>query len=284
MDDSTPPSMRIATLMPNLQPIERKVAQTIANDIEFAVEATADQIAAAVETSRTSVIRTAKALGYSGYQQLRVALTRELAARPAILSDSDASSARGQLEARCMSFVNSIPGLLSVLDTEALENSIEALARAKRVLIVASGLSGPLAHLTAQRLTGIGRPAVYDFDATGQKISASLLDPDSVCLVISGSGSTHDSLAAARGAAAAGATVIALTSFAHSPLAEIARGYALIVPTADGTFRSELTDTSRAALLLILEILCTLVGQARGEKTNAARRRVLSILESSIEG
>ena len=56
--------------MPSLQPIEQRVAQSILEDMDFVLHATADQLAAKVGTSRTSVIRTAQALGYDGYQQL----------------------------------------------------------------------------------------------------------------------------------------------------------------------------------------------------------------------
>lgn len=283
MDPNTPPTLRIATLRPNLQPIEQKIADAIVNDVDFAVEATADQIAALVETSRTSVIRTAKALGYSGYQQLRVALTRELATRPTLSSHNDTNSVRGRLESQFAQFATDIHSLTSLLNDEALEASVQALAEARRVLFIATGLSGPLAALATQRLVGIGRPAEFVFDPTSQKIAASLLDSESVCFVISGSGSTHDALAAARVAAAAGATVIALTSFAQSPLAEIAGNYSLVIPTSDGTFRSELEEPSRASLLLFLEALCSLVGDARGDITTESRNRVLSVLMKTIE-
>ena len=81
MTDSAPLSAHITTRMPSLQPIEQRVAQAILEDMDFVLHATADQLAAKVGTSRTSVIRTAKALGYDGYQQLRVALTQEIAQR-----------------------------------------------------------------------------------------------------------------------------------------------------------------------------------------------------------
>ena len=62
----TPPTMRIAMLAPSLQPTERRVAESIAADIESAIERTAQEVADIVGVGRASVIRTAQSLGYEG--------------------------------------------------------------------------------------------------------------------------------------------------------------------------------------------------------------------------
>ena len=152
---------------------------------------------------------------------------------------------------------------------------------AKRVLVIGNGLSAPLAHTMALRLTSIGRPAEFVGEAMGQHIAATQLDSDCVCLVVSGSGATTLTLNAATAADTAGATIIALTSFTSSPLAEHA-DYTLVIPSPDGTFRAELADASRVAFLLVLEALVTLV-DSRLEDSDA-RSTVLSVLQSAMDG
>lgn len=280
MTDTAPPSAHITTRMPSLQPIEQRVAQAILEDMDFVLHATADKLAAQVGTSRTSVIRTAKALGYDGYQQLRVALTQEIAQRPQPLPDSDSTHV-GRMSAEIAAFSNYLHGLTALLDEQELSSTVAALSGAKRVLVVGNGLSSPLAHTTALRLTSIGRPAEFVGEAMGQHIAATQLDSECVCLVVSGSGATTLTLNAATAAHEAGATIIALTSFTSSPLAELA-AFTLVIPSPDGTFRAELADASRVAFLLILEALVTLVDSHL--ENVEARRTVLSVLQSAMEG
>ncbi|WP_175972775.1 MurR/RpiR family transcriptional regulator [Corynebacterium sp. Marseille-Q2823] len=279
MTDTAPPSAHITTRMPSLQPIEQRVAQAILEDMDFVLHATADQLAAKVGTSRTSVIRTAKALGYDGYQQLRVALTQEIAQRPKPLPDADSTHV-GRMSAEIASFSNYVHGLTALLNEDELTATVEVLAQARRVLVVGNGLSAPLAQTMALRLTSIGRPAEFVAEAMGQHIAATQLDKDSVCLVVSGSGSTTLTLNAATAAFEAGAKLIALTSFTSSPLAELA-SYTLVIPSPDGTFRAELQDASRVAFLLVLEALVTLVDSHLDN--SAARRTVLSVVQSAME-
>lgn len=215
--------------MPSLQPIEQRVAQSILEDMDFVLHATADQLAAKVGTSRTSVIRTAQALGYDGYQQLRVALTQEIAQRPRQLPGVD-STYVGRMSAEIASFSNYLHGLTTLLNEKELTTTVESLVGAKRVLIVGNGLSAPLAQTMALRLTSIGRPAEFVGEATGQHIAATQLDSECVCLVVSGSGSTTLTLKAATAAHASGAAIIALTSFTSSPLADLAT-YTLVIPS-----------------------------------------------------
>lgn len=279
MTDTAPPSAHITTRMPSLQPIEQRVAQAILEDMDFVLHATADQLAAKVGTSRTSVIRTAKALGYDGYQHLRVALTQEIAQRPQPLPDADSTHV-GRMSAEIASFSNYLHGLTALLNEDELTATVEVLAQARRVLVVGNGLSAPLAQTMALRLTSIGRPAEFVAEAMGQHIAATQLDKDCVCLVVSGSGSTTLTLNAATAAFEAGAKLIALTSFTSSPLAELA-SYTLVIPSPDGTFRAELQDASRVAFLLVLEALVTLVDSHLDD--SAARRTVLSVVQSAME-
>lgn len=279
---NTPLSAHILTRMPGLPPIEQRVARTILQDMEFALEATADQLATKVGTSRTSVIRTAQALGYDGYQQLRVSLTHELAQRPQQPTEEKDKTFVGHMRTEVESFRSYLHGLTALLDEEDLSSTVSVLATAKRVLVIGNGLSAPVAQTAALRLTSIGRPAEFISEPMGQHISASLLDSDSACLVISGSGSTSLTLRAAVAAQEAGAPIISVTSFSYTALARMST-HILLIPSPDGTFRTELENSSRVAFLLVLEALISLVDEQIGSRSAKARERVVSAIEAAID-
>lgn len=274
------PTARIVALGPSLQRSERRVAEAIARDPAGALERTAQELAEAVGVGRASVVRAAQSLGYEGYPQLRVALARELAVgtAPAPADGTLLGAVRGSVER----FGARLGHAVSVLTEDTLESFLDAVDGAARVLVLANGLSAPLGLDMMLRLTSAGRPAEHLSDPLAQQIAARQLGEGSVCLVLSGSGSNRASLEGARAARQSGASVVAITSFARSPIAELA-DVLLVVPPVNETFRDELLHTSRALLMLVTEVLVDLLIARRGERGVLARAAVLSVLGGSLQ-
>ncbi|MFC7375129.1 MULTISPECIES: MurR/RpiR family transcriptional regulator [unclassified Brachybacterium] len=277
-----PLSARIAALAPSFQRTERLVVDRITADLAGAVECTAQQLADQVGVGRASVIRTARTLGYEGYPQMRVALARELSFDEADgTGAADGAGEAGAVRASILRFAKTLPRVTSALSDETVDEFVTALDGAYRVVIAAAGLSVPLGLSAAMRLSSVDRPAEFIPDPLSQLISARRLGPDSVCLVISGSGANPSSLDVATEARASGATVLALTSFTSAPLTELA-DVALVVPTVHESFSDELMQTSRVALTLVLEAVIELLVARRGEQGQQARDSVMSLLGQRI--
>ncbi len=279
-----PPSVRIATLAPALQPTERRVAEAIAADRSGTVERTAQELADAVGVGRTTVVRAAQSLGYEGYPQLRVALVQELAheASRNVRSTEVEPTGVEALRERVSRFGSRLGSTMSALTDEAVASFIEALDTADRVLVIANGLSGPLGLDLVLRLNAAGRPAEHFMDAMAQQIAARQLGAGSACIVFSGSGANRNTLEAMAAARAGGAKVLAITSFARSAAAELA-DVVLVVPPVNEGFHEELMHTSRAALMLLTEQLLDLFIAHRGERGREARATALSVLGGSLQ-
>lgn len=275
-----PITTRIAALAPSLMPSEKLVVDVIAADVEAAVECTAQELAARAGVSRASVIRTAQTLGYEGYPQMRVAVARELASAPAPNANGPDT-----LISHLQGFIHHFSAGLSSLTTALTESDVDAflsaLDSAPRVAIVATGLSAPLGLDAAMRLNAAGRPAEYLPDPLAQQIASQSLGPGSVCLVISGSGVTRDSLDAAETARASGATVLAMTSFARAPIVA-ASDVALVIPPVSESFTEELLHTSRAALALTIEALVRALVRRRGADGEESRSDALTLIEKRL--
>lgn len=280
----TLPSVRIMTLAPSLHPTERQVAEAVRADPAACIENTAQELATRVGVGRSTVVRTAQTLGYDGYPQLRVAVAQELAlgspAQPG--AEVPGRSALDQLRARAQRFAAQLPHAVSALTEEAVEQFITAVDTADRVLVVANGLSSPLGLDLVLRLTAAGRSAEHFADPVAQQIVAGQLSEDSVCVVISGSGINRSSVETMRSARDSGATIIALTSFAGSPVADLA-DVLLLLPPDSGGFRDELLHTSRAAFMLLIEFLIDAFHEHRGERGRAARTRMLGVLGGMLQ-
>lgn len=276
-----PPTARIAMLAPSLQPSERRVAETVAEDIEASIERTAQEVADLAGVGRATVIRTAQSLGYEGYPQLRVALTREVALGTPTSRDGDDDTMLGTLRSAIDHFAGRLGQTTSAMTEETLDRFVRVLDEAPRLLIAANGLSSPLGSDLAMRLISAGRPAEYLPDTLGQQIAATHLGPGSACLVLSGSGANRASVDVAAAARASGATVLAITSFPRSAVAELA-DVALVVAPIDATFRDELVHTSRAALMLVTESVVGLLVARRGDRAQQARSATLAVISGSL--
>lgn len=275
-----PPSTRIAALASSMQPSELRVAETIAADIRSAVDMTAQELADAAGVGRASVVRTAQSLGYDGYPQLRVALARERAFDEPV--GEAAPGGLGIMRSAIDRFARALPHSSASLDEQNTEAFLAALDGAGRVVIAATGLSGPLGYDLALRLASAGRPAEFLPDALAQQIAARQLSEGDALFAISGSGATSATLEAVNGAREAGATVLALTAFARSPLTAHATA-TIVVPPASASFRDELLQTSRAGLALMVEALVEAFIARRGERGSEARAAALAAVSHTID-
>jgi DNA-binding MurR/RpiR family transcriptional regulator len=118
-------------------------------------------------------------------------------------------------------------------------------------------------------------------DVIGQQITARLLSDADVLLVISGSGSNASTLRVADAAVAAGASVIALTAFARSPLTQLA-GINLVVTMPDLTFRDEITLASRLPQAILVEGLVAALTQRLGAAAARAKTLALDVISDNL--
>lgn len=281
MPVDAPTTVRIAAMRNGLQPTERRVADLIVAEPDAVVELTAQQLADRAGVARSSVVRACQSLGYRGYPQLRVALAAELGAQPPRAADHG-DGPLGELRAALARTAQSLTTAVSLMSADDVSSAVADVAGASRLLVVANGLSAPVASDLAMRLTAVGRPAEVIADAIAQQIAARQLSTADVCIVVSGSGANAASVRAAEAARSAGARVLALTSFASSPLADRADRSLVITPTGV-SFREELAHTSRVAHAAFVEAFADAVAGMLGERARVVRAHVLGILSDNLD-
>ncbi|MFK4790714.1 MurR/RpiR family transcriptional regulator [Microbacterium sp. ZW T5_56] len=209
----------ILSVLPSLIPSAQRVARICAERPEEVAEMSGADLAAAAETSAATVSRTCQALGFRGFQHLRMLLVRDLGAAARATRSREAGTA-GWLHSIAEGAGDILRTSLASVDVAAFEAAADAIVAAPRVLLVGTGASGPAAQAIALKLTINGRPCEAPVDGVSQQLTARVLRPGDVCIVVSSSGGNAVTLAAAAAAVEAGATVIGVTSFSRSALAE----------------------------------------------------------------
>lgn len=209
----------ILAVLPSLIPSAQRAARICAERPEDVVNMSGADLAEAADTSAAAVTRMSQALGFRGFQHLRLLLVRDLGAA---VRDGGirAEGTAGWLHALAEGASDVIQTSLASVDPDVFDAAAEAIARAPRLLVAGTGASGPAAQSVAVAFVMNGRSCEAPTDGVVQQLTASVLSPGDVCLVVSSSGANAATLAVAAAAADAGATVIGVTSFTRAPLAE----------------------------------------------------------------
>ncbi|MEV0235523.1 MurR/RpiR family transcriptional regulator [Nonomuraea sp. NPDC050786] len=245
-----------------LHDAEARVARVVLDQGVRLVHLSVSDVAALAGTSASTVVRSCRRLGFGGYQELKIAAAREapVGAEPPDDLDPLAATVRAAREA--------LGGLSATLSRADLRAAAEALSGASRVLLAATGLSGATATDAAYRLRALGLPVDLPPDPLTAHLAAELLPDQAVCLAISHSGATRSTVETARRARAAGARVVAVTSYASSPLTEEST-WVLVGGGQDLVFGMEAV-ASRLAHLTIVDTLSMIVLALRGGAADRA--------------
>ncbi|MBS1890434.1 MAG: MurR/RpiR family transcriptional regulator, partial [Actinobacteria bacterium] len=252
--------VEVRAAVPSLRPSQRRVAEAILERPAWVAESSLEEVADACDTSTTTVSRLARQLGFATYREFRAALWRaagvggEDPSAPGPVGDIDPADSLAEIVAKVGNTeAQAVSATAAGLDLGQLERAVAALAGARRIDAVGIGASGLVAADLEQKLRRIGLAASAWTEAHAAATSAALLEGSDALVAISHTGGTAEVLTAAEIARAGGATVVAVTNFADSPLARAA-DVLLLTAARETTFRSGAT-TSRIAQLVVVDSL-----------------------------
>lgn len=246
---------RLQAIRPSLAPTAQRIADYVLKHAADVVHMSVTEVAERTGSSEGSVVSLCQQIGARGFQQLKIALARDLV-QPVQFIHEDLARGDdvGTVAAKIIhSGMQAMQDTLKVLDAKALAKAVKAILAARRVEVYGIGSAGPIAEDANYRLLRIGIESKSVIDSHVQAISASLTGKDVAVLTVSHSGSTHETVTATRLAKQAGATTICITNYGKSPL--IAHSDIVLHTMARETqFRTE-AMTSRIAQLAIVDAL-----------------------------
>ncbi len=272
---------RIHTLLPTLSPAEKRVASFIAADPQTTAQHSIEELAALAGTSTATVVRTARSLGYAGYQQLRLAsAAHEVAANeePSLAADVETGDSPTTVLLKLAAFErDAIRATAELADDSVLETVVEVMATGRRLDIYGIGASGLVALDLSQKLRRIGLYCIAHTEQEAGLVSASILGPGDVALAISHSGATPGALLPLKRAREAGATAVAVTGAQGSVLAQTA-DHTLLTAGREMGFRSA-AMASRTSQLLLVDCLFVAIAQ-RTDSAREALRKTHDVISS----
>ncbi|MGG1660072.1 MurR/RpiR family transcriptional regulator [Brevibacillus sp. NRS-1366] len=257
----------LQAILDELKPSERKVAGFILAHPEDVVKLSVQKLAELSGVSEATIIRLARSLNMKGYQELKLRIAGDLNKQTAMGSYQEImmeGSVESIMQAVSWNNIQSIQDTLSVLSNEEVKKAVDALSHARKIDVYGVGASAVIADDIRQKFSRINLwcEAYSDFHA--QLTSAVTLTDKDVVIGISYSGQTEDIIQSLTEAKQQGATIITLTKFGPSPVADLAN-IRLFTSSVEKSIRSG-AMASRIAQLNVIDILfITMVSRKQEE-------------------
>lgn len=269
---------RVRAAASSVAPSESRVVQVLLQGGADVINMSVTDVAEAAGTGVATVVRACQSLGFKGFQAAKIALAQDvlpLDERPQ--GDIEPQDSPAEVLAKlAVSSDDALRRAPASVDPDALQRAVDLLKAAGRVLLLGVGTSAPLAQDAAYRFLTRGLAAEAPTDVHVQHVRARLLEPGDVAVAVSHTGATRETVAAAQGVRAAGASLIAVTSFTSSPLTQLA-DVVLVAGSRETTYRVE-AMTSRLVHLLVLDTLFVSLVLATPERSRAAQDVTADVL------
>jgi RpiR family carbohydrate utilization transcriptional regulator len=265
---------RIRASLPALSPAEQRVAKLVLADPRSFASQPVGDLAERAHVSKPTVVRFCRSVGYDGLADFK----RKLAGTvnegvPFVHLAVDEDDKPGDLVVKIVD--NAVSALLKYRNSaaaQAFEFAIAALAEAgrsgRRIEFYGVGNSGIVAQDAQHKFFRLGVSAAAISDGHVQVMSATMLQPGDVAVIVSNSGRSRDLLDVADIVRRRGATSIMITA-SGSPLALMATGANQILLAADHPEDHDRYSpmVSRLLHLVIVDILSTGVALRLGIAT-----------------
>nr|WP_239579139.1 MurR/RpiR family transcriptional regulator [Microlunatus panaciterrae] len=260
----------------DLAPSMRRVAEAILARPEVVMEKTISELAHQCSTSETTIVRFCRAMGLSGYVQLRLALATEIGKETAQRGEvgdhgsdiAEDDSLAAMVAKIAFSETLCIEETLAGLDIDVLQRVVDAIDAASRITLYGVSASGWSADDLQRKLLRIGRVAFAFDDPHDATTSTALLAANDVAIGFSHRGTTTETVHFLQSARQQGATTVAITNAAGSPITAEA-DLTLLTSVRETKYRSG-AMASRIAQLMIVDCIFVGVAQRRFAPTVAA--------------
>ncbi len=200
---------------------EKKVADFILENPEQAVNANVSELAMYSGVSDATVIRLCKHIGYQGYYQLKICLSRDLGRKQ--VSNVDLDNISGDtLSSLFQAYANSMINIGKNLDQSNMLECANLLKTCNQVHLVAVGNTSPLAQYMGFRLGRVGVKCTYNMVPEYFMNQVNLADPQDIVLAISQSGSSKQVVQALELAKEKNLKIVAITGYEFSPVSKLA--------------------------------------------------------------
>ncbi|WP_312894094.1 MurR/RpiR family transcriptional regulator [Rhizobium laguerreae] len=251
----------IRSRAPNMTRALQRVADYTLEDPQAVLYKSITELAEDAQSSEASVMRFCRELGFTGFQNFKLALAQELATQS---QTSVPISTGDPVQNLVETARTALDETERLLDRGIIQAVAQELLQAKHIEIFGVAASAITAQYLEYKLARLGVHSHIARDAHLATMAAATSNPADVYFLISSSGSTLDTVKIAELAHARGARVIGITNRSKSPLAATCTHVLLAswpeTPLTGGAFPSKISQ------LLIVDALASYMTMAEPDR------------------
>ncbi|MEA4834534.1 MAG: MurR/RpiR family transcriptional regulator [Anaeromusa sp.] len=250
-----------------LSPTQKQIADFVLANAEQVILLSISDLAAQCSTSETTIVRFLRKLGFDSYQVFRVRMAQEVSEQSAqtIYEEIQQNDSLEQIRDKVIySTIQSIQDVSHLVTPEQLEQVVELLLNKKNIIFCGLGSSGAVANDALHKFLRLGLCVNCFTDTHLMNIACSQANSETVIFMITHSGESRDILEAIQLARKEKASIVTITSYAHSSATKYA-DVTLLSSSNETRYRSD-AMASRLLQLVLIDILYVAVVMRLGQK------------------
>ncbi|WP_281032535.1 MurR/RpiR family transcriptional regulator [Rhizobium leguminosarum] len=267
----------IRSRAPNMTRALQRVADYTLEDPQAVLYKSITELAEDAQSSEASVMRFCRELGFTGFQNFKLALAQELATQS---QTSVPISTGDPVQNLVETARTALDETERLLDRRIIQAVAQELLQAKHIEIFGVAASAITAQYLEYKLARLGVHSHIARDAHLATMAAATSNPADVYFLISSSGSTLDTVKIAELAHARGARVIGITNRSKSPLAATCTHVLLAswpeTPLTGGAFPSKISQ------LLIVDALASYMTMAEPDRLTTILDTAQSVTDRNV--
>ncbi|MDO4589425.1 MAG: MurR/RpiR family transcriptional regulator [Fusobacterium sp.] len=220
--------VKITAMKNQLTSMEKRIAEYVLEDPERIKNLNTYDVAKNCKVSQATIVRFAKKMGFSGFPEFKLTLSQDIGNRKAEshinimheeLKPNDTFEIIGKKVAN--ENIRAVNNTYEITDFNELEKAVQAINKARKIMLVGVGFSGIVAKDFYFKLMELGKVASFENDSHMQLSYISTMNENDILFVISHSGKTLELFNLVKVAKNRGIKIITLTNVANNPIREL---------------------------------------------------------------
>lgn len=277
-----------------LNPALRRIADYVLDNLERCKTITVNELATACEVADSTITRFVKEIGYSSFQQFKIAIAESLihvdqsidyeekAIYENIQKEDDTKEIIEKVYHQNILKMTEAKNLLNIGE---LEKAVQVILDAETLIFVSTGSSSVATNEAIMRFTRAGKRCIFWNDASMQMMISATAAPTDVMIGISDSGKTKSVIQAIKSAKKLHVPTICVTSDSKSPLASLGD---VILYTPMKVSKTEdqrhfESTTSKNAQILLMDIVYACFATKQYDQTITNLNQTYQALKATRE-
>ncbi|HFV3655230.1 TPA: MurR/RpiR family transcriptional regulator [Streptococcus pneumoniae] len=247
----------------------------LVRDSEIVYE-TSSEIVSKVKVGEGTLNRFCKKIGYSGFQELKLKMTKDI-----LELESQKMSSDTFIDEIKNNYLSIVESTRKLIDGRQIELAIKLIREANQILMIGVGSSGNAAREFESSLLRIGIISKMVIDTHFQLMHTALLKDNDLIIAFSLSGSTKEVEETLLNAKRKNVKIISITNYSSRNIAKLSD--CVLLTSKKESYLEGGSLMAKASQLFIIDVICTRLSLINYEDTICKKEEIASLLSNKVE-